>query len=232
MDNKLIEVFPKGLAFGDCFHLHGLGVIPLIIDGDIPGTPRLDTLDEALEKGTLTISEASPSGEVQVISVENKGDCAVLILEGEELVGSKQNRVTATSVIVTAKSTIKIPVSCVERGRWHHTSDHFQSGKAIFRARSRAIQKSTVTERLRSEGVAVSSQAEVWKETDRCLREAGVRSSTDSFQDVRHHVEHQIEEFVSGIRPIPGQVGAIFFGWRGVIGAEYLSHPRPLCPMH
>jgi hypothetical protein len=226
MENKLMDAFPKALVFGDYFHVHGLGVIPILVESDIPVIPRLDTIDEALQKGTLTICETGEGGgEVQMISVENKGECPVIILEGEELVGAKQNRVTSTTVIVTAHSTVKIPVSCVERGRWHFTSDHFQSGKAIFRARSRAIQKSTVTERLRREGVAISSQAEVWKETDRCLREAGVRSSTDSFQDARERVAHQIEEFVLGIQPIPGQVGAVFFGRLGVIGAEYLHTP-------
>lgn len=58
-----------------------------------------------------------------------------------------------------------------------------------------------------------------------CLREAGVRSSTDSFQDAREHVSHQIEEFAQCIQPIPGQVGAVFFGKRGVIGAEFLASP-------
>lgn len=223
--NKLVEAFPKGMAFGDSFHLHGLGVIQLIINGDIPNVPRLDTLDEALGKRTLYITETCEGGEVQLVAVENRGDFPVIILEGEELVGSKQNRVTSITVIVAAKTTVKIPVSCVERGRWHYTSDHFQSGNAIYRARSRAIQKSSVTANLTHEGAFRSDQGAVWRDTEKSLHELGVRSATSDFREAREHVAHQIEEFVEGIQPVTGQVGAIFYSKRGVIGGECFHSP-------
>ena len=48
---------------------------------------------------------------------------SVLFLEGEELQGAKQNRVLNTFVGTgCSKSKIKIPVSCVEQGRWRDTS--------------------------------------------------------------------------------------------------------------
>ena len=56
-----------------------------------------------------------------------RGDIRVLFLEGEELVGAKQNRILNTSVLLPARSKIKIPVSCVERGRWAYKSKHFGS---------------------------------------------------------------------------------------------------------
>jgi hypothetical protein len=224
MSNRLADIFPK-LVLGDHFHVHGLGILPILVDGDIPVIPKLDILDESLFNGTVTISECG-EGIVQMVSVENAGEHAVLILEGEELIGAKQNRVTSTTVIVTAHSTVKVPCSCVERGRWRYNSDHFTSGNAIYRARSRAVQKSSVNESFRREGVAVSNQAEVWKETDRCLHEAGVQSSTSSFQDARKRVSHRIEEFVTGFRPMENQAGAVFYGKHGVIGVEYLAAPE------
>ncbi len=42
----------------------------------------------------------------------------VLLLDGEELVGAKQNRILNLTVLVPAHQTIVIPVSCVEAGRW------------------------------------------------------------------------------------------------------------------
>ena len=44
-------------------------------------------LDEALAKGAVTISEVSESGRVSELKVKNKGDVAILLLDGEELVG-------------------------------------------------------------------------------------------------------------------------------------------------
>ena len=72
----------------------------------------------SLERVIVTVEEVSESGSVPNLLVENKGDIRILFIEGEELVGAKQNRVLNTSVLIAAKSRVKIPVSCVEAGRW------------------------------------------------------------------------------------------------------------------
>jgi hypothetical protein len=60
--------------------------------------------------------------------VENTGDRPVLLLEGEELVGAKQNRVVLSSVLVGAGSQVVLPVFCVERGRWDPSSENLKTG--------------------------------------------------------------------------------------------------------
>ena len=42
----------------------------------------------------------------------------VLLYDGEELVGAKQNRILNVTVLVGAGAKLPIPVSCVEQGRW------------------------------------------------------------------------------------------------------------------
>ncbi len=49
-------------------------------------------LEEALEQGNFEIGEISDSGSVNTIAVNNMTGEPVLILDGEELVGAKQNR--------------------------------------------------------------------------------------------------------------------------------------------
>jgi hypothetical protein len=41
------------------------------------------------------------------------------LLDGEELIGAKQNRALNLTILAPAKQVIVIPVSCVEAGRWH-----------------------------------------------------------------------------------------------------------------
>jgi hypothetical protein len=51
----------------------------------------------------------------------------VLILEGVELVGARQNRIVNTTILVAAGCESVIPVNCVEQGRWAWKSDLFRS---------------------------------------------------------------------------------------------------------
>jgi hypothetical protein len=82
------------------------------------------TLDEALPRG-LCVAETSEAGSVPELVVENPLTERVLLYDGEELVGAKQNRILNVSVLVEAMSGLTIPVSCVEQGRWRRQSVHF-----------------------------------------------------------------------------------------------------------
>src|SRR4051795_3266424 len=75
------------------------------------------SLDEALAGG-LDISEVDEAGDVGELAVRNPLDRGVLLYDGEELVGALQNRIVNVAVLLGAGSTTRIPVSCVERGRW------------------------------------------------------------------------------------------------------------------
>jgi hypothetical protein len=74
---------------------------------------RYVTLDEAIGHG-LEIAETGPDGTVPELTVTNPLDEAVLLYDGEELVGANQNRILDVSVMVAAGSKLTIPVSCVE----------------------------------------------------------------------------------------------------------------------
>ena len=78
------------------------------------------TLDEALVREVLIITELTEGGSVPDLKVHNKSDQKVLLLDGEELVGAKQNRVLNVTILVAPQSETIIPVSCVEQGRWSY----------------------------------------------------------------------------------------------------------------
>ena len=50
---------------------------------------------------------------------------AVLLYEGEELVGAKQNRVLERSILAPPLAKLEIPAKCVEQGRWGYRSRRF-----------------------------------------------------------------------------------------------------------
>ena len=103
----------------------GLTVHPLIRESLL--NKDYLTLDEALELNTAQVTEVSDSGSVPELLFRNLGDKAVFLLDGEEVVGAKQNRILNISILAPAEKDTTIPVSCVEAGRWHHDRSDFTS---------------------------------------------------------------------------------------------------------
>lgn len=68
-------------------------------------------LDEALSEELIEVVEVSEEGTVPELKVVNKSPCMILILDGEELVGAKQNRIVNTTILIQEKTTTVIPVS-------------------------------------------------------------------------------------------------------------------------
>ena len=107
----------------------------------------MSLLEDALQQGTLRIEELDEGGSVPDLRVVNEGALPVLILEGDELIGAKQNRVVNSTVLVAAESQLVLPVSCVERGRWSYRSRAFSSGEGsphllLRRLKSRSVHDS------------------------------------------------------------------------------------------
>ena len=155
--------FP-GIRVGNPICHESLIVFPLFAEPN----GQVDYLlsDEAIQAGSVTVQEVSEGGSVPDLLVENNGDTRVLFLEGEELVGAKQNRILNASVLLPARSKIKIPVSCVERGRWAYKSRQFGSGGRHSPSKLRHTLKSSVSEyRLNRQGAGHrSDQGKVWEE--------------------------------------------------------------------
>jgi hypothetical protein len=57
----------------------------------------------------LKITELNDSGAVPQLKVMNNAELPVLILDGEELMGAKQNRIVNTSILLREKFETIIP---------------------------------------------------------------------------------------------------------------------------
>ncbi len=74
-------------------------------------------LEDGIAQGKVRVTELHAGGSVPELRLENNADLPVLLVDGEELVGAKQNRVLNLTILAPAKHTTVIPVSCVEAGR-------------------------------------------------------------------------------------------------------------------
>ena len=127
-----------------------MAVYPLLSDYSL-GLEYI-LLDEALGSGVIEVTEVNDHGAVPNLKVHNKSPKMVLILDGEELVGAKQNRIVNTTILIAGNATVVIPVSCVEQGRWSYNTPRFYSEERIMPSRMRAMKSEQVQRSVRARG--------------------------------------------------------------------------------
>ena len=118
---KLINDTLAALSIAAPQRFSNLTVYPLIAPADLDADYLV--LDEALRRKLAPVTEVSCGGSVPELAFDNQADEGVLLLDGEELVGARQNRVLNITILVGGHQHIVIPVSCVEHGRWRYNSD-------------------------------------------------------------------------------------------------------------
>ena len=132
---SILQETMKNLDLGPATSFAGLTLFPLLAERN--GERGYLTLDDALALGTLKITETSKHGNVPELLLNNEGKQPVLLLDGEELTGAKQNRVLNLTVLAPAGQKIVIPVSCVEAGRWSAQSEEFAAADRVMFSNAR-----------------------------------------------------------------------------------------------
>lgn len=214
------------IAVGNLQVYKNLSIFPLL--STKPGLPDYLTLDEALDQGIVLISEISTAGVVPELRLENPSEWPVLLVDGEELVGAKQNRVLNLSILAPAKSTIQIAVSCVERGRWSYAGTTFGSQGGALYAAGRARRAGHVTESMREAGTRRSRQDEVWQDIQDKSARMQSHSATEAMNKLYADHAEQIESYVQAFQPSDSQVGAIFSINGQVRGIDLFDYPATL----
>jgi len=198
----------SGLQPGEPLSFEGLSVHPLVraslVDKDYL------TLDEALQQNVARVTEVSASGSVPQLLFRNMGQQAVFLLDGEELVGAKQNRVLNITILAPAGRDTVIPVSCVEAGRWRHSTDEFASASRAQFSASRAKKAARVSESLVFCSEARSDQGEVWDDIANKMHRMRSHSATSAVEKVFEDHEAKLGEYVRRLGPMQGQVGSVF----------------------
>ncbi len=196
------------LEIADARVFDNLAVFPLFGRGvEEPGYLRLG---EALSGGRLEITEVSEGGSVPELRVANRCEVPVLLLDGEELVGAKQNRILNLTVMVPAGSDVVIPVSCVEQGRWHQTHRHFEEADHVVYNEARAAKAAAVSGSLRDGGSRRSDQSELWSELSAKQSRMRAASPTGDVDAIYETHRSRLDDYVGAFSAVSGQTGALF----------------------
>lgn len=187
------------------------------------------TLDEALKKECVQISEISEEGAVPELKFSNNSNQKVLVLDGEELIGAKQNRVLNITILVPQMKAIKIPVSCVEAHRWHYSdSMDFKESRQMHYARGRSRKFKHVSESMRERGTRHSDQMAVWDDISDISADLNVSSETGAMSEIYQKKKENLGEYIKAFSVVEGQVGAIFAINDQIIGLDLFENSATL----
>lgn len=208
----------------------GLTLYPLI---QLPGAGRRDkpdylTLEKGISSRAVKITEVGRGGSVPELQLVNEGDYRVLILDGEMLIGAKQNRVLNITILAPGKSRISVPVSCVEAGRWHDVSREFSASMEVMYAGGRARKMEQVNLNLEVMGAPMADQSSVWSHLAGKASRMRAQSPTSDMKEIYERYQKSISDYEKEFSPVPGQVGAIFALGDQLVGLELFEHPEIL----
>ena len=142
------------------------------------------TFSEALNQDLVDVSEVNERGFVSRLSIANKSSQGLLILGGEQIIGSKirQNRIVRHDVLIPANSTVLIRVNCGEQYRWSSfVNNDVSVSDSMYFSRGN-----------------LGKQYKVWSEISDKLKELGVKSLTSSVHEIykkRQNTSDEIANF-------------------------------------
>lgn len=190
--------FEKEVVIGAPISEGGLTVFPLRPRGT-PDTSEYLVLDEAFATKVLTVHETDRQGSVGTLHVSNRSAKPIYAMAGELLLGGKQDRVIAQSIVIApGAKRAPVPVYCVEHGRWQGRSASFESGKALGH------------KSLRQKAM-FAGQSEVWDEVASTNESLKTRNESDTYRKAARKLEvdtaQATRRILAALDAAPGTTG-------------------------
>jgi len=208
MTTRLAEPIFSGSAF----------LYPIL--GGHDDLPPLSTLDEAISAHDAVITETSESGAVPELALSNRSKRALFVLDGEQVIGVKQNRTFNLSMLLPPESNTVVPVSCLESGRWSKRHGAVRAAEHVHFAKGRANKLRSVSESLISVGSYRSDQGRVWHDIDAKFDAASAMSPTSAEAEFYEQRKGRLQPHLSDFKSMPDQCGALIGVGDRVIGVD------------
>ena len=208
---------------------------PLAVFPIFGPAPRAEYVSFAQGRAAgAAIKELESGAAVNDLLVLNPTDQAILLYEGEEVLGAQQNRTFDVSVLVGARSQMHVPVSCVEAGRWdggRHDESFSPAPQAAYPA-LRSMKNRAARESVAAGMEPRAMQGAVWDEVAGKSLRMNVCSDTGAMHDIFHGQREGLDEYLSAITLHEGQTGAlVLIGGRPAV-LDHVSRPDVFAALH
>jgi len=191
--------------------LRNLVLIP-VGNGNSTG-PFLSSIDEVLTSKKGRFQELT-TPDVNIILFENNSANPLLVIDGEEITGSLQNRIVTRSTIIEARTKKELPVICVEEGRWDNIGG-FHTGSCSY-PRIRSILSRSIKPNTSS---LKKAQELIWSEVTRKLMATRTNSTTSSMHDIYENLSDELSRYTEGF----SKLNRSTIGFIGIAGGRILG---------
>ncbi len=220
---EVIKKYLGDIKTGSMQSYKNLAMFPLLSSNNAMADYLM--LDEALKENLVEIVELDHDGSVPDLEVNNKGERMVLLIDGEEVVGAKQNRIINTTILIAAHSSTVIPVSCVEQGRWSYDSRKFSSHERFMSPDMRSKKAEQVNFSVRETGRFRSNQGAIWEEIDSKAGRMNAESPSMAMAEIYEKQAESLEDYSKKFSLISEQTGALFMINGKVAGLDSFGKP-------
>lgn len=200
---------------------NGLGIVQLATAGQ--DSFSYISSGKALHDKAIEVREVSAAGSVNTLIVLNHSDKFIFFMDGDILVGAKQNRVVNTSILLAPQSKTTLPVSCVEQGRWRHVSPDFKGVEFTAPSSLRAQKAQQIKMSLKENRGFVSNQGEIWEGVSSYHRSTGVHSDSMDLSHVYEQKQNEFDEFVKSFSLHPEANGMCVFSGKELTSIDVFN---------
>jgi hypothetical protein len=220
----------QSVRFGGVQAYRNIAIVPLL--SSIEGRRSYLTLSEALASWNIAVTEVSAGKARSELLIVNRGNQPVLLIDGEELSGAKQNRVLNTSILLKECSKTKVPVSSTEQGRRSHTSRAFQESGNVMARTIRARQARSVSASLAASASFRPDQSEVWHGIAELQSKACAPSPTSAMSDVFKAHADSLHQCAQSFPLLIDQIGLLAIIDGKAAGLDLLSLSTAYAKLH
>ena len=185
---------------------------------------KYTSLRQALESKKIRITEKEGKGEgaeVNTLYAQNVSSDTLFLMAGEVIQGGKQDRVIGEDVVIPPNSDkVKLPVFCVEQGRWAAGRKDGNNFNGYFAVSGQSVRKAVEVEK---------NQSKVWDKVATANAKNKVSTSTGAYTALSSAADYQkIEnEYFNILRPKlvaeKDIIGVIVVSGDKVIGCEIFA---------
>lgn len=236
MMNIVIDGIDVSLELLESQKYKNMEVIPVKLNNI--GNKDYLTLRRGIRAGFVEVTECEVST-VGTVLARNNASIPLVLIDGDEIVGAKQNRIMNRSLIIPPKTAMPVSVSCTEQGRWHYgrtrrnlfndyDREDFDDRRELFEhfgCSDFAADFSTRRAKSRNLYEDRDCQSSVWSSISDLERKTAYRSRTSALNDNYENHRSIHDNYLKHFKLEFGQSGAIFVINGQIKGLELFHNP-------